>query len=208
MPIGASNTFFIIGILTGFSLVLFLYFFINNFCWTNKKKLHYLVKMLNPSKKNLFAECRTWIHFCSEETHWWYGGTEIWSEELGWNQIRTRVPVSPSCPNLAPNFIFRWTFLGIQKLPKNCWPWMTFPSRSNKSWPNFQFATEYFTCWPLLLPVKSPSLLGVHHFHRFDTQLRHLPNTLHWCLQDSNIQMDIFQKEDHSFARWWLLAPQ
>ncbi len=50
---------------------------------------------------------------------------------------------------LAPNLIFQWTVLAVQNWPKNCWPWMTFLSRSNTRRRFFQFATEEFKCRPL-----------------------------------------------------------
>ncbi len=53
-------------------------------------------------------------------------------------------------PTLAPNLMFQWTVLSVQNWPKNCWPWMTFLSRSNTGRRFFQFATEEFKCRPLL----------------------------------------------------------
>ena len=78
-----------------------------------------------------------------EEICWRCGGTEMESEELCWYPIGTRVLFLHVPPTLTLNFIFHRTFLGVQNWPKNCWPWMTFLSRSNKHGPYFHFATEY-----------------------------------------------------------------
>ena len=68
----------------------------------------------------------------------------------GWNQKGSGYLFLHVPPTLAPNFIFQWTVLTVQNWPKNCWPWMTFLSRSNTGRQFFQFATEEFKCRPLM----------------------------------------------------------
>ena len=77
------------------------------------------------------------------------GSFLIPAEYLRFHSSTSALPFLHVPPTLAPNVMFQWTVLAVQNWPKNCWPWMTFLSRSNTGRRFFQFATEEFKCRPL-----------------------------------------------------------